>query len=240
MRPLAGGMPSTSTRRPSRRSAHAPPSYSVAALVETAVAPTENSTVGQQVGLAVCLQSSYAGLEADLMAAAEQMPDADYGFKPTTMPEVRSYGQLFALVAAGQFGMCARISGRPDPTAGRNLEEELQTKASIVEALADSFVFCDGVVAAFSDDAATTFVRQGQGEVARSAVMAGLVGHNTEMYGISTVYLRAKNLVPPSTARQMERRAAANSAPVRQATRGARSTCLFRQPILTTLTRRAS
>jgi hypothetical protein len=161
---------------------------------------------GQQVGLARYLQSSYAGLKANLTAAAEQMPDADYGFKPTTMPEVRSYGQLFAHVAAGQFGMCARLSGRPDPTAGRNLEEELQTKASIVAALADSFVFCDGVVAGFSDDDATTFVRQGQGEVARSAAMVGLVGHNTEMYGISTVYLRAKNLVPPSTERQTQRR----------------------------------
>ena len=170
---------------------------------------------GQQVGLALYLQSSYAGLKADLTAAAEQMPDADYGFKPTTMPEVRSYGQLFAHVAAGQFGTCARLSGRPDPVAGRNLEEELQTKASIIDALADSFVFCDGVVAAFSDDDATSFIRQGPGEVARSAAMVGLVGHDTEMYGISTVYLRAKNLVPPSTARQMQRRAAANSAPAR-------------------------
>ncbi len=42
-------------------------------------------------------------------------------------------------------------------------------------------------------------VRQGEGEVARSAVLAGLLAHNSEMYGISTVYLRARNLVPPSS-----------------------------------------
>jgi hypothetical protein len=52
-----------------------------------------------------------------------------------------------------------RETQRPDPAAGRNLEEELQTKASIIDALADSFVFCDGVVAAFSDDDATSFIR---------------------------------------------------------------------------------
>jgi hypothetical protein len=34
----------------------------------------------------------------------------------------------------------------------------------------------------------------------------GILAHNSEMYGIATVYLRAKNLVPPSTRRQMPRR----------------------------------
>jgi hypothetical protein len=30
----------------------------------------------------------------------------------------------------------------------------------------------------------------------------GLLAHNAEMYGISTVYLRAKNLVPPASERR--------------------------------------
>ena len=35
--------------------------------------------------------------------------------------------------------------------------------------------------------------------------LAGLIAHNSEMYGISTVYLRAKNIVPPSTEQQVLR-----------------------------------
>jgi hypothetical protein len=35
--------------------------------------------------------------------------------------------------------------------------------------------------------------------VPRSAALAGLLAHDAEMSGISTVYLRAKNLVPPGS-----------------------------------------
>lgn len=134
------------------------------------------------------------------------MPEADYGFKPGSMPEVRTYGQLFAHVADGQFGTCAAVKGVPNPNQGKNLEQELKAKAEFVKTLADSFAFCDDAFSSLTDANAMEFVKQGPGEVARSAVLAGLLVHNSEMYGISTVYLRAKNLVPPSTEREMQRR----------------------------------
>lgn len=43
---------------------------------------------------------------------------------------------------------------------------------------------------------------QGRGQIARGALMANIIGHGNEMYGVSGVYLRAKNIVPPSTERQ--------------------------------------
>jgi hypothetical protein len=160
---------------------------------------------GQRVGLAVYLKAGYQGLRVNLTAAAEKMPEADYGFKPGTMPEVRTYGQIFAHVAAGQFGVCAALKGVPNPVQTRDLERELKTKAEFVKTLADSFAFCDGAIAALNDVNAADLVPQGKGEVARAAVITGLSAHNSEMYGISTVYLRAKNIVPPSTEKQMMR-----------------------------------
>jgi DinB superfamily len=154
---------------------------------------------GQKVGLVVYLKAAYAGLKSNLTSAARQMPEADYGFKPSTMPEMRGYGQLFAHVAAGQFSACAAMKGTPDPARGRNLEQEATTKTAILDVLADSFAFCADAVAALTDQNAMDLVRQGEGDVARSAVLAGLLAHNSEMYGISTVYLRARNLVPPSS-----------------------------------------
>jgi hypothetical protein len=44
-------------------------------------------------------------------------------------------------------------------------------------------------------------VSVGRGQAARAAVVAGLLAHNSEMYGVSTVYLRARNLVPPASER---------------------------------------
>jgi hypothetical protein len=42
---------------------------------------------------------------------------------------------------------------------------------------------------------------QGRGQIARGALMANIIAHGNEMYGVSGVYLRAKNIVPPSTER---------------------------------------
>jgi hypothetical protein len=154
---------------------------------------------GQKIGLARYLQAGYGGLKANLIGAAQKMPATDYDSKPSSMPEVRTFGQIFAHVADGQFATCAAVKGVPNPNQSRNLEEELKTKAALVEALEESFKFCDDAFSSLTDANAMEFVKQGQGEVAKAAALVGLLAHGAEMYGISTVYLRAKNLVPPSS-----------------------------------------
>jgi hypothetical protein len=154
---------------------------------------------GRKAGLATALQLSYAGIKADLIAEAEKMPEADYSLRPGPMPEVRTFGQLFAHVAAGQFGTCAAVKGVPNPMSGRNLQQELQTKAEFVKALGDSFAFCDDAFSSTTDGNALDFIRQGPNELTRASVLYGLLAHNAEMYGIGTVYLRLKGIVPPSS-----------------------------------------
>ena len=75
---------------------------------------------GMKVGLAMYLQAGYGGVKADLTEAAEMMPESDYGFRPAAAPEMRTFGQLFAHVAEGQFGTCATVRGVPNPVAGKN------------------------------------------------------------------------------------------------------------------------
>jgi hypothetical protein len=160
---------------------------------------------GMKVGLATYVGFAYDGLKGDLLAAAAAMPEADYAFKPAAAAEMRTYGQLFSHVAEGQFGTCATLKGVANPVAGRSLEKELRAKAEIEKALADSFALCDGAVLGLTDATAADFVPVGKGHVAKGAVITGLLAHGSEMYGIATVYLRAKGLVPPSTARQQPR-----------------------------------
>jgi hypothetical protein len=164
---------------------------------------------GMKVGLATYVGFAYDGLKGDLLAAAAAMPEADYGFKPAAAAEMRSYGQLFAHVAEGQFGTCATLKGVANPVAGRSLEKELRSKAGIEKALADSFALCNDAILSLTDATAADFVAVGKGHVAKGAVVTGLLAHGSEMYGIATVYLRAKGLVPPSTARQQPRPAPA-------------------------------
>lgn len=178
-----------------------------AARITTLVALLASSAsaqppAGRKVDLATGLQLSYAGIKANLVTEAEKMPEADYDFKPGSMPEVRTFGQLFAHVAAGHFGTCAAVRGIPNPMQDRKLEQELKTKAEVIKALGDSFTFCDEAFASTTAENATAFIRQGPNEITRATALYGLLAHDAEMYGIGTVYLRLKGIVPPSTERQ--------------------------------------
>ena len=166
-----------------------------------AVAPVvaQPAPAGQVTTISVSVQRQYAAVKTNLTQAAEKMPEADYGFKPSTMPEVRTYGQLFAHVANAHFAFCAAAKGVPNPNQGKNLETLLKTKAEFVKALVDSFAFCDDAYAALTEANANEPVTQGRGQIARAALLANNVTHDNEMYGTSGVYLRAKNIVPPST-----------------------------------------
>ena len=154
---------------------------------------------GQKIGLVQYLKASYAGITRDLVAAAERMPEADYGFTPSQMPEVRTYGGVIVHTAAAMFGACARVRGIENPV--RDVEKKATTKAEIVKVLAESVAFCDAAFSALTDQSAE-YVKQGPVEIPRVAALIGVLAHNAEMYGITTVYLRARNLVPPSSDRR--------------------------------------
>jgi hypothetical protein len=174
-------------------------------LLGAATAIAQQPAAGQPVTLAMTLKNAYNGLKRNLTEAAAKMPEADYTSKPSTMPEVRTYGQLFAHVATAQFGPCAAATGQPNPNQGRNLEMELKTKAEFQKALADSFALCDKAFDALTDQNALEFITQGRGQATRAGALAGLLAHSNEMYGTAGVYLRAKNIVPPSTENQPAR-----------------------------------
>ena len=154
---------------------------------------------GQKIGIAMSLQNGYNNLKRNLTQAADKMSESDYSFKPGSMPEVRNYGQLFGHVANAQFAQCSAIKGVPNPNQGKNLEEELKTKADITKALADSFALCDDAFSSTTDENAMQTVRQGNNEVTRTAALYGVIVHGNEMYGTAAVYLRSKGIVPPST-----------------------------------------
>src|SRR6185295_1321717 len=175
-------------------------------LVAATTYSQQPPATGQKIGLATSLQRGYAGFKTNFTQAAEKMPEADYSFKPGSTPEVRNFGQAIAHVAQAQFGQCSGINGVPNPMQGKNLEKELKTKAEIVKALADSFALCDTAFAATTDDNVVQFIKQGQGEATRAAALYGVLVHGNEMYGTAAVYLRSKNIVPPSTERASQGR----------------------------------
>jgi hypothetical protein len=173
---------------------------SVAILLVAATTYSQQPpATGQKIGLSTSLQRGYAGFKTNFTQAAEKMPDADYTFKPGSTPEARTYAQVIAHIAQSQFGQCSGLNGVPNPMAGKQLEQELKTKAEVTKALADSFALCDTAFANVTDANATEMVKQGMNEVTRAAGLYGVLVHGNEMAGTAYVYLRSKNIVPPST-----------------------------------------
>jgi hypothetical protein len=168
------------------------------AIIAASAGIIAQQPAGRRAGTATVLQLSYAGIKADLVAEAAAMPEADYSFTPGTMPEVRTFAQVILHVAEGQNAVCGSLKGVSAPARG----PAVSSKADVVRALNESFAFCDDVFAAATDANLVEFVRQGPNELTRTSVLYGLLAHNAEMYGIGTVYLRLKGIVPPSTARQ--------------------------------------
>jgi hypothetical protein len=175
----------------------------LAAVLLLSAALAQQSSTPQRVGVAAALQGSYAGVKTLVTGEAAKMPEVDYGSKPSSMPEVRTFGQVIAHIAEGQFDTCARVRSVPNPNQGKHLEQELKGKAEFEKALADSFAFCDEAFSATTEENALLPVRMQLGprtiEMPRVSVLYGVLAHTSEMYGIGTVYLRAKGLVPPAS-----------------------------------------
>ena len=172
----------------------------VAGLMLFAVsASAQAPTAGQKLSLATNLQRAYATLKGNLTQAAEKMPETNYGFKPASDPDLRTYGQWIGHQADNQFTNCATIKSVANPSPPQSNEKKT-TKAELVKALADAFAFCDGALSALTDQSALQMVKQGEGETARGGVVSALLSHGLESYGIVVVYLRAKGIAPPNAA----------------------------------------
>jgi uncharacterized damage-inducible protein DinB len=164
--------------------------WAVAALL---MAAPLSAQTGDAASLAP-VRGLYETVRGYITAAADQMPEADYGFKPT--PEVRSFGQLVGHVANAGYAFCAAAAGSERPSVSD--AEKLATKAEIVAALKASFAYCDRahqMTPAKSGETVDFFGAQHT----RLSVLAFNMGHNFEHYGNIVTYLRLKGMVPPSS-----------------------------------------
>jgi uncharacterized damage-inducible protein DinB len=179
--------------------------FTLAVLVITVTGGTsaeQAPAAGQEISFALGLQRSYAGIKRNLTEAAEKMPASDYDHTPS--PEIRSYAGQLGHVAFWNYEFCSTARGEPNPNQ-EDFENTRTAKPDVVKALAESFAYCDSAFAEATDASALQLVPRGQNEVARGSMLVSVIRHGNEEYGIITVYLRTKNLVPPSTERARTR-----------------------------------
>jgi uncharacterized damage-inducible protein DinB len=131
----------------------------------------------------------------NLLKSAQEMPEANYSFKP--VDTVRSFGQLVGHVADAQYEFCASVVGDGKQPPG--IEKSKTTKADLIQALQDGFAYCDQAYNSLTDAHAADIVKFFGHDSAKLTILSFNVAHNMEHYGNMVTYLRMKGLVPPSS-----------------------------------------
>lgn len=171
----------------------------VLAIAAVSAAQQAGDPAPRIVTLSGEMVQGYQGIQRNLAEAAEKMPDAHYGFKPT--PEIRPFGQLVAHAALLQFRMCSMLKGEPSPRKDEK-EDTMRTKTEAIALLKASTAYCDPLITPMTDAVMPELVKAGEMQVAKGLLPASLISHGQEMYGTMAVYLRLKGIVPPTTERQ--------------------------------------
>jgi hypothetical protein len=133
------------------------------------------------------------------------MPATSYGFRPT--PDVRTFGEQINHATTSHYSFCNQ-AGLP-PGVLKQAAPDLRaatSKGEIVDALRESIAYCDGILAAASEEWLSEVVPGIGG--ASSGHIRGMRAHSfiynavhsAEDYGTITTYLRMQGVVPPSTA----------------------------------------
>jgi uncharacterized damage-inducible protein DinB len=136
----------------------------------------------------------YSMIKANLIKAAQKMPEENYSFKPT--PEVRSFGQIVGHVADAQYLFCTAVKGDKKES---DIEKTKTSKADLVAALQEAFTYCDAVYNAMTDAAAPAKLKFFGQDATKLGVLSFNVAHDNEHYGNIVTYMRLKGLVPPSS-----------------------------------------
>jgi uncharacterized damage-inducible protein DinB len=170
-----------------------------AAAIGAGQAGTPSPSTPDSISRAI--RDTWAGAKRNLKESADQMPEADYAFRPTE--SVRTFGQIIAHVAGASYVFCSPARGEKTPFEEDHFEKTAKTKAQIVKALDDSMAYCDAAFAALTDRTAaeTIALPFEMGNAAKASTLIRNVVHLQEHYGNLVTYFRIKGMVPPSSRR---------------------------------------
>jgi uncharacterized damage-inducible protein DinB len=151
--------------------------------------------------VAQAVRTAWNGAKQNIQESADQMPEANYAFKP--IDSVRSFGQILAHIAGANYAFCAAAKGEKAPHAEDEFEKSATTRATIVKALGDSMAYCDAAFAGIDDKTLGAPIEMpfGMGKGTRASALLGNIGHLNEHYGNLVTYFRLKGMVPPSSKR---------------------------------------
>lgn len=141
------------------------------------------------------VRPGYESAKNYLLRTAEQLSEEDFEFRPTA--DVRTVREQLGHIADTQHLYCSVALGESTPHE-TDLESTRTTRDAMIQALRESFEYCDTAYAQ-SDAEALQPVAVWGGQRSRLSVLIGNAVHNWEHYGNLVTYMRMLGQVPPSS-----------------------------------------
>ena len=156
--------------------------------------------------IASVLEIHYSLAEAEIVGAAQAMPEDKYSFAPTNgeFKGVRTFAEQVKHVAALNYRFFSKIMGKVPPTDLGDKGDSpanIKTKAQIVKFLQDSFAYGHRALATITAENALTPLRnsKSKGFDTRLGWAMKACWHPYDHYGQMAEYLRMNGIVPPAS-----------------------------------------
>ncbi|HEY6392024.1 MAG TPA: DinB family protein [Bryobacteraceae bacterium] len=126
------------------------------------------------------------------LAVADAMPAENYDFKPN--PEEMGFGEQIAHIASANYSYCTRMSNGKSPFA----KPDGFGKATVMKLVGESFDYCSGIITPLTDEQLNELRGPEGRQVSVRELTSGALMHMAHHRGQTEVYLRLKNIKPPT------------------------------------------
>jgi len=156
--------------------------------------------------IASVVDGEISGIEKEIVAAAEAMPEDRFNFSPESLKipgseykGVRTFAGQVKHVAVANHFFWAPLTGDtvPDAWEHENAPENLKSKAEIIQFLKESFALGHKAAATLTAD--NILQSAGKSKSTRLFLATFGVAHAYDHYGQMVEYLRMNGIVPPAS-----------------------------------------
>jgi uncharacterized damage-inducible protein DinB len=156
--------------------------------------------------IASVVDGEISGIEKEIVAAAEAMPEDRFNFSPESLKipgseykGVRTFAGQVKHVAVANHFLWAPLTGDtvPDGWEKENAPENLKSKAEIIQFLKESFSLGHKAAATLTAD--NILQSAGKSKSTRLFLATFGVAHAYDHYGQMVEYLRMNGIVPPAS-----------------------------------------
>jgi hypothetical protein len=156
---------------------------------------TTSATAQSAAPLADAFREMAGHQSKNLVAAAEEMPESKYGYKPT--PSQMSFGDVISHLAEGNDYFCSNIGGVDTPKRTELAKDAGKDKK--VARLKETFQFCETALAKLDDSKLGAKLPWfGKREISRAGMMLATAEDWGDHYSQLANYLRLNAISPPN------------------------------------------